>query len=54
MKIKFRDSLEPIKRKRTKIIKKEINSLFARHAIGNIKINIISRQGAARSIYIER
>jgi hypothetical protein len=40
----LRDSLEPIRRKRIKIIKKGINSLSARHVIGNIKVNTISRQ----------
>ena len=43
MKTKLRDSLEPIRRKRIKIIKKGINSLPARHAIENIKINVMSR-----------
>jgi hypothetical protein len=36
--------LESIRRKRIKKRKKETNSLSARHAIGNIKINVMSRQ----------
>jgi hypothetical protein len=44
MKIKLRDSLEPIRKKRIKIIKKGINYLPTKHAIGNIKANATSRQ----------
>jgi len=44
MKIKLRDSLEPIRKRRIKIIRKKINSLSARHAIGNTRANVISRQ----------
>jgi hypothetical protein len=43
VKIKLRDSLEPIRKRRIKTIKK-INSLFVRHAIGNIRVNAMSRQ----------
>jgi hypothetical protein len=43
MKIKLRDSLEPIRKRKRKIIRKKTNSLPARHAIGNIKTNVISR-----------
>jgi hypothetical protein len=44
VKIKLRDSLEPIRKRRIKTIKKRINSLFVRHAIGNIRANAMSRQ----------
>jgi hypothetical protein len=44
MKIKLRDSLEPIRKKIIKIIRKRTNSLPAKHAIGNIRANAISRQ----------
>jgi hypothetical protein len=38
------DSLEPIKKRKIRIIRKRINSLSARHAIGNTKANVMSRQ----------
>ena len=44
MKTKLRDSLKLIRRRRIKIIRKRINSLFIKYAIGNIKVNAISRQ----------
>jgi hypothetical protein len=44
VKIKLRDSLKPIRKKRIRIIRKGTNCLFVRYAIGNIKINIMSRQ----------
>jgi hypothetical protein len=43
VKIKLRDSLELIRKKRIRIIRKRINFLFARYAIGNIKINAMSK-----------
>jgi hypothetical protein len=36
--------LELIKKKRIKITRKRINSLPARHAIGNIRANAMSKQ----------
>jgi hypothetical protein len=44
VKTKLRDSLESIKRRRIRIIRKGTNFLLARHAIENTRINAISRQ----------
>jgi hypothetical protein len=43
VKIKLRDSLESIRRRRIRTIRKRINSLLARHAIGNIRVNVMSK-----------
>jgi hypothetical protein len=40
----LRDSLEPIRRRRIRIIKKRINSLPTKHAIGNTRANAMLRQ----------
>jgi hypothetical protein len=40
----LRDSLELIRKRRIRIIRKRTNSLPARHAIGNTKANAISKQ----------
>jgi hypothetical protein len=40
----LRDSLEPIRKKKIRTIRKGINYLPARLAIGNIKANAMSRQ----------
>jgi hypothetical protein len=39
----LRDSLELIRKKRIRIIRKRINFLSVRHAIGNIKANAMSK-----------
>jgi hypothetical protein len=44
VKTKLRDSLKPIRKRKIRIIRKRINSLFAKYAIGNIKTNTISKQ----------
>jgi hypothetical protein len=44
MKIKLWDSLELIRKRRIKIIRKRTNSLPAKHAIGNTRVNVMSRQ----------
>jgi hypothetical protein len=43
MKIKLPDSLESIRRRRIRIIRKGTNSLPVRYAIGNIKVNVMSK-----------
>jgi hypothetical protein len=44
VKIRLPNSLKPIRKKRIRIIKKRTNFLPAKYAIGNIRINIMSRQ----------